>query len=366
MERVGSPASCRDTHLWSMAQILQWDEWGDTTMNRRDVLKLGGAAFIATMIPDQLVKLMGAQDIQSAIERLSAWDLPVQAAVNNIGTPVSLRRGMIWNGQLNTGMPDLYATHRMPRLPQFARDTYTAFRASDWPDSTDVPLTTWYQKFADALRADTAALNQCPQGWFQFDLESFDVTTNSAARQASAAKYVTVYNGIKAVLPELNFSFYSYPNINDYNTAGFPQGSAQYTTFQGKMEDFAAMYSVVPCVFPKVYIPYTRSGDNPQTVSNLRNFFRAEIRDTYRMIRKYGNGQPVYPFVNYTKAADGSTVADQDIFEEAVRICMQEADGMVCWGGFTVPWSTESALPWFKYIEAHIVAQRFWAPAVPR
>lgn len=326
------------------------------SLNRRDLMKLGGAAFVASLIPDQLIKVLGAKDIQSALMRLQDWDLPAYAASNadyNLsGNAMTLPGGkLIWNGQLNTGMPDLYSTHKMPKIPQMARLTYGGAVVAEWPDATTVPNQAWYALFAAAFLADTNAVNQCPQGWFLFDLESFDVTSSQAARLTAADNFVTIYNGIKAVLPNFKFGFYAYPNLNDWANASLPYGAANYLTWQGKHEDFAALYaSNIETVFPKLYMPYTRSANSPQTVSGVRDYVSHQIHDTYRMIRKYGHGQKVYPVINYTKGADGVNPIDFDVFEMITRLCYQLADGFVCWGGFATAWATESARPWWANV----------------
>lgn len=335
------------------------------SLSKRDVLKLCGAAFVASLVPDQLFKLLGARDLREAMERLDQWDLPAQAASNaDYTTALTLPSGKtIWNGQLNTGMPDLYETHHMPRVPQFARTSYGGAVIAEWPDATDVPNQAWYALFAASFLADTSAGVQCKQGWFQFDHEDFPVNSQ-AARLASADKFVTLYNGIRAVLPNFKFGFYAYPNINKWATGGsgsaYNHGDPEYVVWQGEMEDMAAMYATdCEVVFPKLYIPYTRATDNPQTVSVAWKYAVHEIQDTYRMIRQYGHGQKVYPFINYHKNGDGAqAVLDFDVFQETTRLSYQLADGFLCWGGFTVAWSVESTLPWWTDVVEPIALGR--------
>jgi hypothetical protein len=318
-------------------------------MNRRTLLKLGGIAALAALQPWEAMKRLGVNSEQGLIERLLEWDLPAYAQSNATYQPIPLTGKIIWNGQLNSGLPDLYTTHRMPRLPQFARTSYGGAVIAEWPDATTVPNQAWYELFAAALLADSAALNQCREGWFQFDLETFDLTSQ-AARLTSAANYVTVYNGIKAVLPHLNFSFYGVPNIRDWFNNTDPVGSAGFAQYQADMADMAAMYGVVPCIFPSLYILWTRQTDGPQTVSFNNTYITHSIQVTYDMIRKHGNGQKVYPFINYTDSADGVTPIDFDQFEQVARLCYQLSDGYVYWGGFGTAWSVESTLPWWTKV----------------
>ena len=75
------------------------------SLSRRNLIKLGGVTALATLLPDQIVKLMGVRDMQSALSRLLEWDLPAEANVL-IGAAGSIiptgNSFQVWNGLLCT------------------------------------------------------------------------------------------------------------------------------------------------------------------------------------------------------------------------------------------------------------------------
>ena len=54
--------------------------------------------------------------------------------------------------------------------------------------------------------------------------------------------------------------------------------------------------------------------------------------------------------------ADGSKDLDADVWETIVRVTLDEADGLVLWGGWKQEWN-ESA-PWWVTIKARLTDKR--------
>lgn len=256
---------------------------------------------------------------------------------------------IIWDALLHQGKPDLSATHRMPRLPQFGR---TSVATVGWPDPLGTPNNQWFDSFAAAVTS--------PSGWFLFDHESWPVTTQ-AERQQAAANYVMVYQGIKSRRPDLRCGFYGVdatPRRDVFRAITLP-GHANYTQWQNENNDFAPVYSVVDAIFPSCYWFYTRQVNGPWTAGHYRVYVEQNLLEARRLLRAYGKGQPIYPFV-WHQRADGTALLDHDVWIEIVRRCVQLSDGVVLWGGFGVQWSTDSALAWWTDIEQCILSGREW------
>lgn len=355
------------------AKVYLWFEWTNgapVSLNRRDLIKLGGAAFVASLVPDQLIKLLGARDIQSAMSRLSDWDIPADAVINigALGVIHQQNEKRIWNGTLFSGQnSELEILYEIPYLYQMARETYGGAVIAEWPDNSTRPNQAWYALFGASARADTGKAFQ--NGWFQFDWETMTAndsqTSTQAERLTSASDMLAIYQGIKAVLPELKFGFYSYPLYRDYFQSGTLPGHVSYTNWQSANSDWAAVYPYVDAFFPSFYWPYSRKNHGPQNVSGFRNFLLTQIHEQYRLIKTYGRpDQAVYPFINWTEAANGVNDLDLDVWHEIVRACYELTDGFVLWGG-SGAWSTGKTQPWYtKVIEPMLTTGRRPAKAL--
>ena len=97
----------------------------------------------------------------------------------------------IFHGLLHTNKPDLEALYRVGYIPMVTRAAIANY-ATTWPDPLGLPTAEW----CDAMVSATAA----PRGMILMDHEAWPYGTQ-AERQATAAKYVTLYQDIKARKP---------------------------------------------------------------------------------------------------------------------------------------------------------------------
>ena len=93
----------------------------------------------------------------------------------------------IFHGLLHTGKPDLEALYRVGYIPMVTRAGVG--NGAGWDDPQGLPSAAWY----DAMSATT----QAPRGIILLDHEVWPYGTQ-AERQATAAKYVTLYQEIKS------------------------------------------------------------------------------------------------------------------------------------------------------------------------
>ena len=149
---------------------------------------------------------------------------------------------------------------------------------------------------------------------------------------------------------------------------GFTMNDANYIAWQQRNEDMAAagFYTNQDAFMPTCYTFLKRSIDGSDLATRHGRFIRHTITETRRLIRKYGGPNVVVPFISWTLGANGVTLVDHDIWEDTCRICYQEADGFVLWGGFGVSWNTDKVRPWWLYLEGQLLSGRYWQDAVPR
>ena len=89
----------------------------------------------------------------------------------------------IFNGLMHTGQPDFEALYRMGKINMYARNSFAG-----WDDPQGLPTSVWYDAFASGVVA--------PRKMLMLDHEVWSYSTQ-AERQATAGKYVTLYQQIK-------------------------------------------------------------------------------------------------------------------------------------------------------------------------
>lgn len=250
----------------------------------------------------------------------------------------------IFNGLLHTGLPDLAALYKVPAIPLISRPKFAG-----WADPLGVPSAQWYDAFAANVNPASKIV--------LVDHEAWPYGTQ-AERQATAQKYVVLYQGIKSRRPDLRIGWYMDPIRRDYWRACQPIGSAQYLAWQQENSDLGAI--MAPCtdvLMPSLYFFYTR--DTPMGSGNadaLGLYLERNIDEAKRVRRLYGRMDcPIYPYVWWMRH-DGTRPLDPDVWETIMRTVLDEADGMVLWGGWQVQWDEQA--PWWVTIKARLTDKR--------
>lgn len=252
---------------------------------------------------------------------------------------------IIFDALLHTGKPDLMAMYGMPRLVQIGANSYAG-----WSDPAGMPTEAWY---------DNLVANQHPSsGWIFIDSEAWPVSTQ-ADRLQTAQNFATVAQGVKSRNPAFKFGFYSFPLMRDFwRSTKFP-GDSTYDQWQADNNDFSVVYPLVDAFFPSLYFFYDRPANGAWTVSGFRDYVNQNILEQKRLIRAYGNNQPIYPFV-WWRHDPGGQLLDFDLWCEMLRRCYQQTDGLAVWGGWQEQWSDFSSSAWWREISARLESNRFW------
>ena len=251
-----------------------------------------------------------------------------------------------FQGLLHTGMPDLEALYRVGKIPMVTRTNVTG-GTYGWDDKLTLPTPAWY----DAMTAQV----QAPRGIVLFDHEAWPYGTQ-AERQATAAKYVTVYQEIKARKPGWKLAWYGDPLRRDYWRARTGQGTSEYKAWQSENNDLGAIMAPFTDVYcPSLYFFYTRD-TSAENVAHLSNYLIENIREVKRIRRVYGRMEsPIYPYIWWRKH-DETRDLDADVWETIINTVLQEADGLVLWGGNATPWNENA--PWWVTIKARLTDKR--------
>jgi hypothetical protein len=259
----------------------------------------------------------------------------------------------IFDGLLHTGKPDLEALYRVGSIKMVTRTNVVGAETA-WPDPLGMPTTAWL----DAL----AATVQAPRNIVLIDHETWPYATQ-ADRQATAAKYVTLYQEIKARKPGWRIGWYGDPIRRDFWNSIKDRGTNEYKTWQGMNTDLGAVMAPYTDVFmPSLYFFYTRDTAS-STCDYVGQYIHENIREAKRIRRMYGKLEsPIYPYIWYRKH-DDSRDLDADVWETIVRTVLEEADGLVLWGGWKVtaptgplPWDENA--PWWVTIKARLMDKR--------
>ena len=148
----------------------------------------------------------------------------------------------IFDGLLHTGKPDLEALYRVGKIPMVIRTNVSGWQTS-WADPLGLPSAAWY----DAMVSST----QAPRGIIMFDHEAWGYGTQ-ADRQATAAKYVQVYQEIKARKPGWRIGWYADPVRKEFYKAVAGPGHPDYKTWQAWNTDLAqVMAPYTDVLFPE-------------------------------------------------------------------------------------------------------------------
>ena len=101
--------------------------------------------------------------------------------------------------------------------------------------------------------------------------------------------------------------------------------------------------------FPSLYFMFTRA-DAAHLVPYISVYLEEQLSEVKRVRRMYGRLEsPIYPYV-CPQVQGLATDLDADVWETTLRISLDEADGMVLWGGWQVPWDENA--PWWVTIKA--------------
>jgi hypothetical protein len=248
----------------------------------------------------------------------------------------------IYSGLLHTGLPDLQALYGMAKIPPVQRASFAG-----WTDKYALPSEAWFD--------NVAANVQSTCGIIQVDHEDWPYAT-TAERRATAGKYLYLYAGIKSRRPDLRIGWYMDPIRRDYWRSTKRQGQVNFDAWKAENDDMAAIMAPVTDVYmPSLYFFYTRdtaSGD----CDYAGMYLEANIAEAKRARDTYGRpGCPIYPYVWFRKHLNTRDL-DQDIWELTLRTVMEQADGLVAWGGWQQLWD-ENAL-WWQALKARLTDKR--------
>lgn len=249
----------------------------------------------------------------------------------------------IFNGLLHTGQPDLEALYRVGKIPMIARTSFVG-----WDDPQGLPTAAWYDAFATGVAA--------PRKIVMVDHEVWPYATQ-ADRQATAGKYVTLYQQIKQRRPDLRIGWYTDPLRRDYWRAKKLPGAIEYKAWQSENNDLGAIMAPFTDVyFPSVYWFYPRT-THPMEADFLGTYIHENLSELKRIRRTYGRAEsPIYPYVWWNIANGSDVPMPLDMWETMVRVTLDEADGMVLWGGYQQPWDENA--PWWVTIKARLTDKR--------
>jgi hypothetical protein len=227
-----------------------------------------------------------------------------------------------------TGRPDLAGLYSIGTMHVIGRGTHGG--ATYWTDATALPDgdgSAWY---------DNAASWVTTNGWtiFYVDHESWLVSTQ-AQRLATAQKIVTMYNALKARLPTVTIGFYGgqFTPVRDVSGSCrclLAHDDANYLAWQAENTDFAAVYAVVDMIMPTLYWFETRATDGGASVTYAKyhTFATENLAEARRMRATYGHGQPIITWVWFRRHDDAADL-DPEVWEDIIRVAMQQGDGMV-------------------------------------
>jgi hypothetical protein len=247
----------------------------------------------------------------------------------------------IYSGLLHTGLPDLQALYKMPKIRLVNRTSYAG-----WTDPQGLPTAQWY---------DLVAANEAAQVKIIIDHEAWPYSTQ-VERHAVGNKYVQIYAEVKSRRPDIRIGWYMDPTRRDFWRARTPLGSTQYLAWQAENNDLGSIMAMsTDMYFPSLYFFYNRD-THPVNTDEVGLYVERNIDETKRIRRLYGHADsPIYPYVWWMRH-DNSRTLDQDVWETIVRTVMDDADGMVIWGGWQVQW--DEAAPWWIPIKARLMDAR--------
>lgn len=252
----------------------------------------------------------------------------------------------IFNGLLHAGMPDLDALYRVGKIPMVTR-TNIYGGTYGWNDVLSLPPPAWY----DAVAAQVSA----PRGIILVDHEAWSYATQ-AERRTTAAKYAVMYQEIKARRPDWRIGWYQDPVRRDYWRVRMGQGSIEYKAWQAENNDLGAI--MAPCTdvyMPSLYFFYVRD-THADNLTYLSQYLIENIREAKRIRRVYGRLEsPIYPYIWWRKH-DETRDLDADVWESIINTVLQEADGLVLWGGHATTWDENA--PWWVTIKARLTDKR--------
>ena len=255
----------------------------------------------------------------------------------------------IFDGLLHTGKPDLEALYRVGKIPPVEWNRFPG-----WTDPLGMPTNEWY----DAVAAGV----QAPRNIVLIDHEVWPSGTQ-AERQATAAKFVTLSNELKARKPGWKLGWYDAPVKRDFWRSVGAQGQSGLQAWRNENTDRGAIFAPFVDIYcPSLYFFYTRDTSSA-ACDQAATYIVENIREVKRIRRLYGKLESqIYPYIWFRKH-DESRDLDADVWETIVRTVLEEADGLVLWGGFKttapagpLPWDENA--PWWVTIKARLTDKR--------
>lgn len=248
----------------------------------------------------------------------------------------------IFNGLLHTGMPDLEALYRVGKIPMVIRTNYTG-----WSDPLGLPTAAWY----DAMTAAVVA----PRNIVLIDHEAWPYGTQ-AERQATASKYVTLYQEVKARKPGWRIGWYGDPIRRDFWNAIKDRSTNEYKTWQAQNTDLGAVMAPYTDVYmPSLYFFYARDTAS-ESCDYVGRYIEENLREVKRIRRLYGKLEsPIYPYIWWRKH-DETRDLDADVWQTILRTVLDQADGCVLWGGWQQAWDEQA--PWWVAVKGLLMDKR--------
>jgi hypothetical protein len=189
------------------------------------------------------------------------------------------------------------------------------------------------------------ALEQLPRGanMIYVDIENWPLLgVDENIRSQNVDNYITTAKIIRQAKPNIKFGFYGIAPLSVY----WPivQGdNVQLAAWRAANQALRRLADWVDFVLPSLYTSY----DDP---AGWRQFASATL-DEARQYRK-----PVYPFLWYEYFDGNWFLRNKQVklpdWGEELKLCREQADGIVLWGGYRRNWSESEG--WWQAVLALI------------
>lgn len=178
-----------------------------------------------------------------------------------------------------------------------------------------------------------------PRGITVIDIENWAPENGQpVSPETSLKNYLDSLAVMRAAAPGMKYGFYGTVPIRDYWDVQGGPSSPRYLAWQARNDALQPIADQVDVLFPSLYTFYPdQKGWQTYAIANL-----AEAR-------RMAKGKPVYCFL-WFQFHDGTAGAYQlipgDYWRMELDTCRQYADGVVIWGGYTVPNGVYHPLAW--------------------
>jgi hypothetical protein len=177
-----------------------------------------------------------------------------------------------------------------------------------------------------------------PSGLLVIDIEEWPLQGDPKTVSASVGTYLEFLSRMRAADPGLKYGFYSGVPLHDYWNAIAGPSSPRYQAWQRANDALQPIADGADALFPSLYTFYP----DPK---GWRTYAEANLAEARRMAKE----KPVYCFLAFQYhegTANALQMIPADYWRMELDTCRQFADGIVIWGGYTLPGGAFHALKW--------------------